>query len=83
MVTSIDIKKVSSRDRVVVDLDVWMSHPDDYDFSPRASLVDNILSLSVQLESDEYEILASFELDDELLQMAERDKFVEARIKHI
>tara|TARA_Y100000588_G_scaffold293540_1_gene313230 strand:+ start:675 stop:1034 length:360 start_codon:yes stop_codon:yes gene_type:complete len=81
MVTSIDIKKVSSRDKVVIDLDVWMDNPDDYDFSPRVSLVDNLLSLSVEVESNEFEVLASAELDDEALQLAERDRVVEARIK--
>ncbi|HIH81850.1 MAG TPA: hypothetical protein HA309_05405 [Candidatus Thalassarchaeaceae archaeon] len=81
MVSSIDIKKVSSRDKVVIDLDVWMDDPDDYDFSPRASLVDNILSLYVQLDDNEQEVLASFELDDDAVQLAERDRFVEARIK--
>jgi|TARA_B100001250_G_C19698940_1_gene743908 hypothetical protein len=85
MVTSIDIKKVSSRDKVVVDLDVWMDNPNDYDFSPRVSLVDNILSIYVDLDGDgkmsEQEILASAELDDEALQLAERDRVVEARVK--
>tara|TARA_X000001036_G_scaffold95360_1_gene88019 strand:- start:392 stop:751 length:360 start_codon:yes stop_codon:yes gene_type:complete len=81
MVTSVHIKKVSVRDRVVVDLEVWMDNPDDYDFSPRVSLVDNLLSLSVEVESNDFEVLASAELDDEALQMAERDRLVEARIK--
>ncbi len=81
MVSSVDIKKVSVRDKVVIDLDVWMDNPDDYDFAPRISLVDNLLSLSVEDESNEYEVLASAELDDEALQLAERDRVVEARIK--
>jgi hypothetical protein len=81
MVTSVDIKKVSVRDRVVVDLEVWMDNPNDYDFSPRVSLVDNLLSLSVEVESNDFEVLASAELDDEALQLAERDRLVEARIK--
>ncbi len=81
MVSSVDIKKVSARDKVVIDLDVWMDNPDDYDFAPRISLVDNLLSLSVEDESNEYEVLASAELDDEALQLAERDRVVEARIK--
>ena len=81
MVTSVHIKKVSVRDRVVVDLEVWMDNPDDYDFSPRVSLVDNLLSVSVEVESNDFEVLASVELDDEALQMAERDRLVEARIK--
>ena len=79
--TSVDIKKVTIRDRVVIDLDVWMNNPDDFDFSPRVSLVDNLLSLSVEVESNEFEVLASAELDDEALQLAERDRLVEARIK--
>ena len=78
MVTSIDIKKVSSRDRVVVDLDVWMDNPDDYDFSPRASLSGSSLEMR---DASDSEILATIDLDDEMLQMAERDRFVEARIK--
>ena len=78
MVTSIDIKKVSSRDRVVVDLDVWMDNPDDYDFSPRVSLSGNSLEMR---DASGSEILATFDLDDEMLQMAERDRFVEVRIK--
>ena len=81
MVTSVHIKKVSVRDRVVVDLEVWMDNPDDYDFSPRVSLVDNLLSVSVEVESNDFEVLASAELDDEALQLAERDRLVEARIK--
>tara|TARA_B110000014_G_C20066756_1_gene555981 strand:+ start:656 stop:1006 length:351 start_codon:yes stop_codon:yes gene_type:complete len=78
MVTSIDIKKVSNRDKVVVDLDVWMDNPDDYDFSPRASLSGNSLEMRDASGTD---ILATIDLDDDALQMAERDRVVEARIK--
>ena len=77
MVTSIDIKKVSSRGKVVMDLDVWMNDPDDYDFSPRISLVGNAIELS---EPTHEGVLASSELDDDALQLAERDRVVEARI---
>ena len=78
MVTSIDIKKVSNRDKVVVDLDFWMDNPDDYDFSPRASLSGNSLEMRDACDSA---ILATIDLDDDALQMAERDRVVEARIK--
>lgn len=78
MVTSIDIKKVSNRDKIVVDLDVWMDNPDDYDFSPRASLSGNSLEMRDASDSG---ILATIDLDDDALQMAERDRVVEARIK--
>ena len=78
MVTSIDIKKVSSRGKVVIDLDVWMNDPDDYEFSPRISLAGN----SIELREPSHDgVLASIELDDDALQLAERDRVVEARIK--
>ena len=78
MVSSVDIKKVSARDKVVIDLDVWMDNPDDYDFSPRIRLAGNSIELS---EPSHEGVLASIELDDEALQLAERDRVVEARIK--
>ena len=78
MVTSIDIKKVSSRGKVVIDLDVWMDNPDDYDFSPRVCLAGNLIELR---EPSHEGILASIELDDDALLLAERDRVVEARIK--
>ena len=78
MVTSMNIKKVSSRGKVVVDVDVWMDDPDDHDFSPRASISGNSLELR---NSGGDEVLTSIELDDEALQLAERDRTVEARIK--
>tara|TARA_B100001996_G_scaffold125875_1_gene95399 strand:- start:359 stop:772 length:414 start_codon:yes stop_codon:yes gene_type:complete len=85
MVTSIGIKKVTIKNNVVLDLEVWMDNPDDYNFSPRLSLVDNILSIYADLDGDgvisDDEILASVELDDEAQQLAERDRVIEARIK--
>ena len=55
-----------------------MNDPDDYDFSPRISLVGNAIELS---EPTHEGVLASIELDDDALQLAERDRVVEARIK--
>ncbi len=78
MVASIQIKKVTSRDKVVIDLDVEMGDPNDYDFSPRVSLSGN--SLEMRNGSDD-DVLACIDLDDASLQMAERDRVVEARIK--
>ena len=78
MVTSIDIKKVSSRGKVVIDLDVWMNDPNDHEFSPRITLSGNSIELRVHGHED---LLASIELDDDALQLAERDRVVEARIK--
>ena len=61
-----------------MDLDVWMNDPNDIDFSPRIALVGN----SIELREPTHEgVLASIELDDDALQLAERDRVVEARIK--
>ena len=38
MVKSMEITKISVREKLVVDLSVWMNDPEDYDFSPRASI---------------------------------------------
>lgn len=78
MVTSIDIRKVSSRGKVVLDLDVWMDDPDDYDFSPRVTLTGS--TVEIRNHGDEA-VLATFDLDDDALVLAERDRVVEARIK--
>jgi len=78
MVTSVDIKKVTARDRVVLDLDVWMDNPDDYEFSPRVSLSGSTVELRQAGVDD---VLATIDLDDGALAMAERDRTVEARIK--
>ena len=63
MVRSIEITKASVRDRLVVDVEVWMNDPEDFDFSPRASVDGN--SLSICNEGDE-DARTSIELDNEI-----------------
>ncbi|DAC64741.1 MAG TPA: hypothetical protein D7I15_06980, partial [Candidatus Poseidoniales archaeon] len=46
MVRSIEIKKASVRDRLIIDVDVFMNEPKDFDFSPRASMEGNSLSIT-------------------------------------
>jgi|TARA_B000000609_G_scaffold153274_1_gene141614 hypothetical protein len=77
MVRSIEVKKASVRDRLIVDVDVFMNHPNDYDFSPRASMEGN--SLSVTNAGDEAG--GSIDLDDDQMFAAERDRMVELRVK--
>ena len=78
MVSSIDITKLTVRDRVVVDLEVWMQDPDDHDFQPRAHLDGSTLHITNEGYADQY---ATEELDDDLMEACERDRFVELRIK--
>lgn len=77
MVRSIKIKKASVRDRLIVDVDVFMNHPDDFDFSPRASVEGNNLSIT----NAGAEAGGSIELDGDQMNAAERDRMVELRVK--
>ena len=74
MVKSMEITKVSIRNRLVVDAEVRMSDPKDYDFSPRAGIDGSTLSL--RNEGDEG-AATSIELDSEQLNTAERDRMLE------
>tara|TARA_B100000029_G_scaffold134958_1_gene129342 strand:+ start:17899 stop:18252 length:354 start_codon:yes stop_codon:yes gene_type:complete len=78
MVRSVEITKVSIRDRLIVDADVRMNDPKDYDFSPRVSIEGSTLSL--HNESDESST-TSIELDSEQMTTAERDRLLELRVK--
>ena len=77
MVRSIEVKKASVRNRLIVDVDVLMNDPEDFDFSPRASMEGN--SLSITNAGDEAG--ASIDLDDDQMNAAERDRMVELRVK--
>ncbi len=77
MAKSFEITKVSIRDRLVVDAKVSMNHPQDFEFSPRASLSGSTLSLV----NETGEPSSTFELDTEQVTTAERDRMVELRVK--
>ncbi|MDP7531134.1 MAG: hypothetical protein QF591_00160 [Candidatus Thalassarchaeum sp.] len=78
MVKSMEITKVSIRNRLVVDAEVRMNDPKDYDFSPRVDIEANTLSL--RNEGDEG-ATTTVELDSEQLNTAERDRMLELRVK--
>ena len=62
MVKSMEITKSSIRERLIIDSEVWMHHPDDHDFQPRASIEGRILSIQNAGKSIEP---ANIELSDE------------------
>tara|TARA_Y100001970_G_C14177071_1_gene827609 strand:+ start:1386 stop:1739 length:354 start_codon:yes stop_codon:yes gene_type:complete len=78
MVKSMEITKVTIRDKLVIDANVLMEDPRDYDFSPRASLEGS--TISIFNEGDE-ESPTSTDLDSEQMQIAERDRALELRVK--
>ena len=78
MVKSMEITKVTVREKLVIDANVLMEDPRDYDFSPRASIEGSTVTL--YNEGDE-EPSTSTELDPEQMQIAERDRAFELRVK--
>ena len=78
MVKPMEIPKLSGREKRVVDVSVWMNNPEDYDFSPLASLVGSTISL---FNGNEETPSATVDLDDEQAMVAERDRMVELRVK--
>jgi hypothetical protein len=78
MVSSMDITKIGVRDRVVIDLKVEMDGPDDHQFQPRVHLDGNMVRITNEGYSEEF---VSAELDDDVLVAAQRDRFVELRVK--
>ena len=78
MVAAMDITKIGVRDRVVIDLKVGMENSTDHQFKPRVHLDGNTVRITNEGYAD---IFASMELDDDALAAAQRDRFVELRIK--
>tara|TARA_B100000401_G_C52681501_1_gene659941 strand:+ start:351 stop:704 length:354 start_codon:yes stop_codon:yes gene_type:complete len=78
MVKSIEITKASIRARLIIDAEVKMNDPSDYDFSPRTNMDGNVLQ--IYNEGDETSN-STIELDDEQMTILERDRFVELRVK--
>jgi hypothetical protein len=80
MVESVTVNKIQARDKLILDTDVWMYHPDDFDFAPRFKMSGNML---VMLSATDGNELASTELDEEMMEMAERDRSVELKVKFL
>ena len=80
MVESVVVNKVQVRATLVIDTDVWMHTINDFDFAPRFHLIDSNLVLSEASDGSE---LAAIDLDDEMLEMVERDRSVDLRVKFL
>ena len=78
MVKSIQITKASIRDRLIIDAEVKMNDPHDYDFSPRANMEGNVLQIQ---NEDDPESISTIELDNEQMNTVERDRLVELKVK--
>tara|TARA_Y100000748_G_scaffold200556_1_gene168031 strand:+ start:344 stop:697 length:354 start_codon:yes stop_codon:yes gene_type:complete len=78
MVDTVSVNRINIRDMLSVDIEVWMKHPDDMDFKPRLKIVENTLIIS---NGESHEALTQFDLEDEHILVAQRDRRIELRVK--
>lgn len=78
MVKSIEISKVSIKDKLVIDVNVWMKDPQDFDFSPRATLSNKTVVIN---NDGQHDYPSSIDLNEDQFLVAERDRMLELRVK--
>ncbi|MCH2648688.1 MAG: hypothetical protein MKZ57_02610 [Candidatus Poseidoniaceae archaeon] len=78
MVDTVEISRVNIRDSLSVDVSVWMNNPDDWDFRPALSCSGNEFQISDKISGNQ---LASVELSDEEMEVLQRDRVAELRVK--
>ena len=78
MVESLKINKIQVKDKLIVDSLAIMSNTEDFDFSPRASINGSELIITSAVNGAE---LGRLELESEMLEIAERDRFLDLKVK--
>ena len=78
MVDTVEISRINIKNTVVVDVSVWMNHPDDWEFRPSLSVSDNQFMIS---DISTGKQLASVELSDEQVETLQRDRVAELKVK--
>ncbi len=71
------LNRVQARDRLILDVEVWMKDPNDHAFAPRLILEESML----QIHNEGDGTVAAHELSDEELELAQRDMSAEMRVK--
>ena len=78
MVESLQINKVQVKDKLIVDTLAKMTNTEDFDFSPRAAVNGSELILTSANNGDE---LGRINLEAEMLEIAERDRCLDLKVK--
>ena len=78
MVESLQINKVQVKDKLIVDTLAKMTNTEDFDFSPRAAINGSELILTRANSGDE---LGRINLEAEMLEIAERDRCLDLKVK--
>ncbi len=73
------LNRVQARDRLILDVEVWMKSPVDYAFTPTLVLKESVL----QIHHEDDGTVATHELSDEELELAQRDMTAEMRVKFL
>ena len=71
------LNRVQARDRLILDVEVWMKDPSDHAFAPRLVLEESML----QIHHEDDGTVATHELSDDELELAQRDMTAEMRVK--
>ena len=78
MVQSLQINKIQVKDKLIVDSLAKMANTEDFDFSPRAAIKGTDLIFT---SADNGEELGRINLDESMLEIAERDRFLDLKVK--
>ena len=78
MVERVSVTRLNARGGVVVDLEAWMHHPNDFDFRPRISLTGSELIFDSASDGSRW---CTAELDDDMVETLLRDRSVTLRVK--
>ena len=78
MVDSLQINKIQIKGKLIVDSLAKMANTEDFDFSPRVKVEGTDLIITSTKNGSE---LARTNLDDEMIKIAERDRFLDLKVK--
>tara|TARA_B100001173_G_C15579691_1_gene375828 strand:+ start:176 stop:526 length:351 start_codon:yes stop_codon:yes gene_type:complete len=71
------LNRVQARDRLILDVEVWMKNPNDHAFAPRLVMEEGMLLV----QHEGLGTVVTHELTDEELELAQRDLTAEVRVK--
>ena len=78
MVESLQINKVQVKEKLIVDSLAKMANTEDFDFSPRATVNGSNLIISSATNGEE---LGRINLEEDMLEVAKRDHFLDLKVK--
>ncbi|HJM44819.1 MAG TPA: hypothetical protein QF644_02595 [Candidatus Poseidoniaceae archaeon] len=78
MVESLQINKVQVKEKLIVDSLAKMENTEDFDFSPRVAVNGSDLIITSATNGEE---LGRINLEAEMLEIAERDRFLDLKVK--